>query len=57
LAIDRQPLSGDAILDGRGLQVVEAGTGLQVQIEVDRIGDQQATSFQYPHDAAAKPVK
>jgi hypothetical protein len=32
----------DAILDGRGLQVVEAGTGIQVQIGVDRIGDQQA---------------
>ena len=36
-------------VDGRGLQVVKAGTGLQVQIGVDRIGGQQAPTFQHPH--------
>jgi hypothetical protein len=40
-------------LDGCGLQVVQAGARFEVQLRMDRIGDQQATSFQYPHDAAA----
>jgi hypothetical protein len=37
--------------------VVEAGTGLQVQIGVDRIGDQQALTFQHPRDAPAEGVE
>ncbi len=44
---------GDARLNGCGLQVVQAGVRFEVQVRMDRIGDQQATSFQYPHDAAA----
>jgi hypothetical protein len=48
---------GDAILDGRGLQVVKAGARIEVQVRMDRIGDQQAMSFQYPHDAATEGVE
>jgi len=44
-------LSEQALVNGSGLQVVEAGTGLQVQIRMFRVGDQQAAPFQYPHDA------
>jgi hypothetical protein len=35
---------GDAILDGRRLQVVQAGARFEVQVRMDRIGDQQATA-------------
>jgi hypothetical protein len=41
-------------LDGRGLQVVEAGTGPQVQKWINRIGDQQAAPYQHADDAPAE---
>ena len=49
--------NGDAVGNGSGLQVIQAGTGFQVQIGVLRVGNQQAASFQHPHDAAAEGVE
>jgi len=43
----------DAVGNRGRPQVVEAGTGHQVQIGVIRIGDQQATPLKQPHDAPA----
>jgi hypothetical protein len=43
-------------VDGSGLQVVQAGVGFDVQLQALRIGNQQATAFQHPHDAAAEGI-
>ncbi len=48
---------GDAVGDGSGLQVVEAGTRFKVQVRIFRVDDQQTTSFQHPHDASAEGVE
>jgi len=45
---------GDAVIDGGGLQVVEAGAGFKVQTAVFRVSEQQAAAFEHPHDAAAQ---
>jgi hypothetical protein len=47
----------DAVGDGGGLQMIEAGTGLQVQIGMLRIGNQQSAAFQHAHDAAAEGIE
>jgi hypothetical protein len=48
---------GDAVIDGSGLQMIQAGAGLQVQVRMFRIGDQQTATFQHPNDAAAESVQ
>ena len=39
------------------MQVLEAGTGLKVQVRMFRTGDQQAAPFQHPDNAAAEGVE
>mgnify|MGYP001545524228 CR=1 FL=1 len=37
--------------------MVEAGVGFDVQLQALRIGNQQATALQHPHDAAAEGIE
>ena len=37
--------------------MIEAGTGLQVQMGMLRIGNQQSAAFQHAHDAAAEGIE
>ena len=48
---------GNAVGNGGGLQVVQAGVGFQVQVGVFRVGDQQTAVLQRPNDAAAEGVE
>ena len=48
---------GDAVGNRSRLQVIEAGTGFQVQVGVLRVVDQQAAAFQHPYDAAGEGIE
>jgi hypothetical protein len=48
---------GDAVVDGRRLQLVQAGTNLEIQEWIVRVCDQQPAPLQHPDDPPAERVE
>ena len=48
---------GNTVVDRGGLQQIQAGARREVQVRMDRIGNQQAAPFQYAYDAPAEGVE